>query len=244
MNRLVIYFILAAILVSGNSCNKTVATNDVVQIILVDSTVPADASSSFRVYALLPLKATAASRTVLFSASSGTFANHKDTIYAFADSIGVVPGMWAAAVTYTAPLKSGQATISVSTPTAPVFTAASSVTLTPALPDSMALNASSFMVQDSFQSEITITGTLFSGKGKKVSTGSVVKFSDYYADNDSAVRGSYRALQILSDTASSFSCIYSPGPVPVTELHRYLYVKAIVVGNTAVNDSVKIYISQ
>ena len=122
------------------------------------------------------------------------------------------------------------------------FKTSSSIPNVTSEPSTMSLSASGFSVANSFESEITITGTVLNSQGKKASNGFQVLIEDTFADG-SAVNGLFRN-ESLRTSNGQISFIYSPGPV-IPE--QFINLKATVLdptsGVTTIMNSIQIYVT-
>ncbi|MEM1002148.1 MAG: hypothetical protein AAGH46_05830 [Bacteroidota bacterium] len=107
------------------------------------------------------------------------------------------------------------------------------------------LSASAFSVDNNFNKEITIVGTLKNSNGKGVSSGTMVVFTDTFASNGNMVNGRFRSENLATDISSNVSVIYSPGPVASGQ---DIYLTGSVLNKdgdtTTISNTIKIYITE
>ena len=246
MKRLISYTALSIGLMAAvflPACQKKVAAYRTVSIRATNPEPLADGSQLDTIYADLPINAVQADLAVTFQTTLGLFSNGMDTMTVIASRTDIDKGMITAVAIWKASLLPGTDTITVSTNTIPQVVNLLKLKVDTSFADSIHLETSSFAVQASFGSEVTITGTLYNKYGGMVSQGNMVTFSDTY-QGGGAVGGKYRLNQPSSDTLSQVSTIYSPGPTAVTG--QYLYITAAILGSngqpTGKTGSVPIYI--
>lgn len=108
-------------------------------------------------------------------------------------------------------------------------------------PYSMSLSKSSNSAQAGFIGEVTIEGLILNELGSKASQGVRVRFKDTFADGSPA-GGVFRAENLMSNSQSKVSAIYSPGQISE---NQFITIHAEVLdsgGNpTDINESTEIF---
>lgn len=110
------------------------------------------------------------------------------------------------------------------------------------VPSSINLQASAFSVANSFESEISITGSIQNEEGRKASNGYQIVIYDTFNDG-TAVNGLIRNASLVSNNGQ-ISFIYSPGPV---EADQFLTIAATVLDENGipigVTNQIQVYIT-
>ena len=110
------------------------------------------------------------------------------------------------------------------------------------LPSTTSLDVSAFSVANSYQNEVTISGSVLSDIGKKASDGYQVLIQDTFEDG-LPINGAYRESALITKNAA-FSVIYSPGPIPSDQ---FINIKATVLDEngavTEVINQIQLYIT-
>jgi len=124
------------------------------------------------------------------------------------------------------------------------FTKNENVQSSKSTPASISITSSSFSVQNNFESEIELEGIILNENGAKVSNGTKVIFSDFYADG-SPVNGSFRNIKNTSNSESKVSALYSPGII-VPNQFITLMVTVLDENNSSTNiqASIEIYVNE
>jgi len=242
MSRKWYKYFLFVILTAG--CKKTVMVNDIIELQITNKQIIADGASIDTIYGHIPINAIATNREILFKTSTGLFQNNADTISISANLTNIQNNKITAAAILTSSLRIGLDTIIAYTYSVPQYSDSATINLTPSLPDSISLESSSFLVQPGYQSDVTITGQLFSKTGGMVSQGYKVLFNDFYKDH-TPVNGSYMDPQNISNNLSQVSVVYSPGLVADS---TFMYISGTVVDSMNVPlakpDTIQLFISQ
>ena len=197
--------------------------------------VPADGTTIVTITSVVNANADSARRSVVFTASSGSFVGGTDST--FTTTAIFQNQQLVAHAQFKAPLSPGSIVIKARMNLLNEkkdYTQIDSIKAVASVPAKISLSASSFAVKVNFGSEVTITGLLSNAQANMVSLGNAVVFADRYADH-SPVNGSYRQAQLTSNALSSVSVIYSPGNVPVG---KGIWLSCYLVNQPTVRDSV------
>ncbi|MGJ8665170.1 MAG: hypothetical protein ACSHW7_02290 [Patiriisocius sp.] len=110
------------------------------------------------------------------------------------------------------------------------------------IPHSIIISKSSNSVQSGFIGEVTIEGLILNEFGRKASQGVKVKFTDVLSDGSPA-GGIFRAENLVSNSDSKVSTIYSPG---IISEDQFITIKVEVLDNngnlTGINNSTEIFV--
>ncbi|WP_299110458.1 hypothetical protein [uncultured Winogradskyella sp.] len=98
------------------------------------------------------------------------------------------------------------------------------VTSQKSIPSNINIEASAFSVGNSYESEVTLTGSLSSEIGRKVSDGYQVVIKDTFEDG-TPVNGVYRASALITNNGL-ISVVYSPGNISP---NQFITIEAIVI---------------
>lgn len=203
--------------------------------------VLADGTSLVTITAVINSDADPATRTVLFTTSSGSFVGGTDST--ISKGATFENEKLIARVQLKAPLTPGSIVVKakmVLPNEKRDFTVSDSIQAQPSLPSSLILSASAFAVKINFGGEVTLQGQLLNASGNPVSLGTNVSFDDRY-ENGAPVNGRFRAKQASSNSTSTVSAIYSPGAVAANQkIWIYCYVTTPPGVPTTVKDSVLI----
>ena len=104
------------------------------------------------------------------------------------------------------------------------------------------LNSSAFSVKADFGSEVTISGILKNEVGKKVTVGHEVRIRQYLENGDE-FEGHFRSIQLISNSKSSISFVYTPGKI---EPNQTITLVVEVYDNdllTEATDSIEIFVA-
>jgi hypothetical protein len=209
--------ILLLITLIGITCKKDkITANDLIQSLTFSSQhIDADGVTTVIVTATLNPKADAARRTVIFTATGGSWAGGKDsTISATAGFIG---GQLIAQAALQAPSSPDTILVKarVDLPQMPTdYSRQDTVFATASVPVKLSLSADSFAVKVNFGDEITLTAKLVNASGKPASSGNLVSFADLYNDHVTAINGRFRpSAQVKSNANGLATVVYSPGNI-------------------------------
>lgn len=205
MNKI---FIICCILLV--SCRKVaLSDNEVIQSMkLAPATIDADGTSQAEAIVKINSATDASKRKVIFEASAGTFAATSTktvTVEAVYEA-----GELVARAKLKAPMSPGFVTVTAKPETRSAYNdiiIKDSIEAILSSPFSISVSASAFGVQTGYVGEVIVTGTLKNSKGKNVSTGVKVAFTDVYL-NGVPVGGRFRQVQNSSDENSKVSVYY------------------------------------
>jgi len=213
-----------------------------------NSTVPADGSCCLEVIATLNSDIEVKDRGVTFMTSSGIFQSSMKQEATIIAEFDTLDGLLKAKALWTRPLVADTVTITAEIKNANVeerLFRSQSFQTTQVIPDAIVVTANSLSIQEGYGSEVTVTGTL-SFEGGAVSTGSTVKFFDYYLDTDGTTPvfiedGRFRNESSSSDAQSKVSAIYSQGEIGADTV---IYLGIYVVSDSSIVGSVPINVKQ
>jgi len=197
------------------------------------TTVPADGSSSFSVTVQISKDAVAAKRNVVFKTTLGSFKGGT------ADSIVVAVDTNFNATAKLVSLNMGPAVVSAKI-LGVTASGGPKVTFSPAYADSVKVAVDSFSIRNNFKSEVVVTASLKSGKGKPT-IGQVVNFSVVDAAGNPVGTFLNGIATGTSDMAGQVQLRYSAGN---TAYMGWLTIRAAAVSGSAppVSGTTQIYL--
>ena len=237
--RLFLFIFFSLLLFS--SCRKEeIKTADLItSFTLSPRSVEADGTSIITMNCELNEDAAEDKRQVVFKTNTGQFVENKlKEITKKAEFEG---GKLKITLQIVAPIQAGTLKVTAEPvlPNSQIdYIASDSIIVTASVPKSIKVTANSFFVWSNYQSEVTITGTLFNQAGNKVSTGVNVLLEDYFPGGV-PIGGRRREESLKSNSDSKVSVIYSPGGVPVgSDIWIKMTVLDALGNKTDIKDSV------
>ncbi|PWV55560.1 hypothetical protein [Chitinophaga sp. S165] len=234
--------ILTIFLLAG--CTKTPDIRSVItKLELSKRQLPADGQSSVELSVILDSKASSDRRSVIFSASAGSFSSGNDKVTAKAEFDN---GVLVAKATLKAPFEPGTIMVTVQPEfDSPIteFVLTDSITATFSEAATITLNPSSFGIGSNHLNEIQLTARIRNIDKRNVSKGVNVLLEDSLVTGGPAL-GSFRDRQTMTADSSKVSAWYSAAMYPIGTAIR---IRATVLDKdlqkTGISDAITITVN-
>jgi len=225
-----------------------VSITQIISIQAPDS-VLGNGSSSYKIIAFLHPSADKSLREVEFKITGGSFEEaDEDNPTEVKVKANFFNDTLSATVNWNVPAKKGNIIISAE----PVledksghYLATKNIYVDTSIVASLELTAAAFSVYNNFDEEVMITGRIKNSSGGGVSSGTKVVIRDVFESNGAAVNGRFRSESLESNSSSSISAVYSPGPIAPNQ--DILLIGTVLNQDgspSTLRDTIKLFINQ
>lgn len=237
-----ISYLFCLLLLAG--CNEELLTTD--ELITLETSsneIPADGESILTLSAYPNKNAVPEKRTVLFYTDGGVFVENNET--EISKKAEKVDGVLQVSVKLKAPTLVKDFEVRAEMDIADLrglYVARKLIGVDSSIVCKIKLETNGFSVDNNFEGEIKITGTLYNQEKKGVTQGIKVIFEDVMDDLVTPVNGAFRETSLISNANSQVSALYSPGLI--TE-GQFVYIIGTVLKldqQTSIRDTLKLYI--